>query len=292
MKIRLLVNETKKWNPDTVVAAGEELVVRNIEELAKRGYDITVYRTGEKLTFNGVKYESRDDFIPEEFSEITLIRKDSNVLGNINSLYIGYWTDELDAKEKLMGKEHLFDDIICISNWQNKTYFNRKAKVVPLGIDRELYLGGIKEEYSVLYASSPDRGLDVLLNCWDKVRKRIPNAKLYITYLNYSEKEMIELYKKCDVWAYPCTGVEMYCQTATKAQAAGCVPVVIPFMALKETVKHGVLTTPEAFCEDLIETLLNKSLKTTIRERLSKVKFYSWGESTDKLEELWQHLKE
>jgi glycosyltransferase involved in cell wall biosynthesis len=41
------------------------------------------------------------------------------------------------------------------------------------------------------------------------------------------------------VWAYPCLWPEIYCITAVKVQAAGCVPVSTDFAAIDETVQFG-----------------------------------------------------
>lgn len=58
-----------------------------------------------------------------------------------------------------------------------------KMEVVPISINPELYdRGATRRPFSVAYASSPDRGLHVLLEIWPEMRRRIPNAVLRVYY--------------------------------------------------------------------------------------------------------------
>ncbi len=146
----------------------------------------------------------------------------------------------------------------------------------------------------VLYASSYDRGLGALLELWPMVRERVPNAELHVTYgwdfwkrseavvpapvAESMRQERARLEKlltqpgvvhlgrlpraeflrelgEASVWAYPCTGGELCCKTALEAQAAGCELVVVPTMALAETVQVGVHSTFENFQADLVARL-------------------------------------
>lgn len=66
---------------------------------------------------------------------------------------------------------------------------------------------------------------------------------------------MCDLYKESEFWLHPGQGVELFCISAVKAQTAGCIPVVVPTMALAETVKFGVKTTLADYKEDLIAAI-------------------------------------
>lgn len=126
----------------------------------------------------------------------------------------------------------------------------------------------------VFYGSSYDRGLEHLLRMWPDVKKAVPEAELHIFYgwklfkqfyANNPERmswmaEMnkmmeydgvfhhgrvaqylaLEAMKECGVWGYPTHFGEINCINAIKAQAVGCVPVVINYAALETTVQHGI----------------------------------------------------
>lgn len=155
-----------------------------------------------------------------------------------------------------------------------------------------------KAPHRVLYASSYDRGLRQLLEVWPTVRAAVPDAELHVTYgwdfwikseavvakpvadsMRQERKELEKLlaqsgvvhcgrlprqdvlqeFAEAEIWAYPCTGGELCCKTALEVQVAGCEPVVVPVMALAETVQIGTKTTHAQFADALILALLEKS---------------------------------
>lgn len=125
----------------------------------------------------------------------------------------------------------------------------------------------------LIYASSYDRGLEHLLNMWSEIKRQLPEVELHVFYgwnlfdaimhnnperqewkkrMNekmkqdgifhhgrVSHKELVENFKVSGVWAYPTHFGEISCQVAMMAQANGCVPVVMDYAALQETVKFG-----------------------------------------------------
>jgi len=132
------------------------------------------------------------------------------------------------------------------------------------------------------YSSSPDRGLDLLLNMWSKIREIAPNAELHVCYgfktwkamakglramelkiawfedrLRRMEEEGVIYHDRVGqdelaayqlrsaLWLYPTDFKETSCITAMENQAAGAVPVCTAMAALNETVgERGVLITP------------------------------------------------
>lgn len=137
------------------------------------------------------------------------------------------------------------------------------------------------------YQSSYDRGLIYLLEMWPKIREKYPEAELWIAYgwetfmsafadnperMSWKEKmdklmaqpgithygrvgkkKLQELRKQCQIWAYPTDFSEINCIGALEAQYDGCVPCVIDYAALKETVQSGVKVTCEIVdkeCQD------------------------------------------
>lgn len=124
------------------------------------------------------------------------------------------------------------------------------------------------------YQSSYDRGLDIVLWIWPKIKEQLPNATLDICYgwdlfvkahknnperMKWKDKldtmmkqpgithhgrigqeEMRKLRKKMDIWIYPTYFTEINCIGALECQRDGVVPCVINLAALEETVQSGV----------------------------------------------------
>lgn len=132
-----------------------------------------------------------------------------------------------------------------------------------------------RDAHKVFYGSSHVRGLQYLYDIWPDVLKAVPDATLDVYYgresydaINAGNPERIKwmddmmqrakelpgvtdhgkigqelLVNKmfeAGIWAYPTPFPEVYCITAVKAQAAGCVPVCTDFAALDEMVNYGV----------------------------------------------------
>ena len=57
-----------------------------------------------------------------------------------------------------------------------------KWRVLDNGFDPEMFYPREKRPYSVIYASSPDRGLHLLLEAWPQIKKEVPKATLDIFY--------------------------------------------------------------------------------------------------------------
>lgn len=66
------------------------------------------------------------------------------------------------------------------SRWDSA--FPNKWRVLPNGCDPSLYSEGKRVPGRVLWASSPDRGLHLLLQAWPLIRERVPHATLHCLY--------------------------------------------------------------------------------------------------------------
>jgi glycosyltransferase involved in cell wall biosynthesis len=113
-----------------------------------------------------------------------------------------------------------------------------KAVVSRNGIEPSFFTGEeVERKPWVVFSSSPDRGLDVLLECWPQVKERVPEAELHHTYApvygmmrktrpdldafhrqverlaaqcegvvrheGLGQQQLAKLYQESKVWAYP-----------------------------------------------------------------------------------------
>jgi glycosyltransferase involved in cell wall biosynthesis len=254
------------WSPTDVRLSGTERgIVEWAEELASREHKVIVFLNPNQNTppsHNGVVYASR-----------VLYQGGGDVCINIKSPDVEpieptiFYTNDVDADKQDLSK---YDAVIHISEWakDNIPVNNDKVFVVPHGYDETKIYPDTKIPKQCIYTSSPDRGLNTLLRAWVEVAQVHPDATLKVTYGaepmyipnveflgELSEDEMNQLYRESDIWCHPASGGELQCIAGLKAQAAGCWPVIIPTMALSETVKYGTFSNEKDYAQSLIDAL-------------------------------------
>jgi len=148
------------------------------------------------------------------------------------------------------------DQIVVTSNGLDFTRFDKKVE---------------KDRHRLIYSSSPDRGLELLLSLFPKVKEQVPEAVLDIFYgfENFQDKEYVkkimeiientggvtyhgrvgqdelaEAFQKSTIWAYPTWFQETYCITALESMVSKCVPVTSDYWGLIDTVKDGGIMLP------------------------------------------------
>jgi glycosyltransferase involved in cell wall biosynthesis len=295
----------EQWTPDAITTTGiggsETAAICLARELVKLGHRVTALADCgyEKAGFyDGVQYVHFQDAVdnPQRFAcDIYVVSRQPHAV-NINiprkATYI--WAHDIHVGEPSSALETILrkvDKFFCLSNWhkgfflQTYPFLNPKDVIVTAnGLDLAHYQKEpIKVGNRLIYASSPDRGLERLLQLFPKIREQVPDAELHIFYGFYNWKKMaqqannrIELEKiarfealieaqkdkgvtyhgrvpepqlakefaKAKVWAYPSWFTETYCITALMAQASGCIPVTTELGALPETVSHGFIIKP------------------------------------------------
>lgn len=157
----------------------------------------------------------------------------------------------------------------------------------------------------LIFTSVPDRGLDVALKTFPRIREAVPDASLVITSdyrlwgqtspLNDSfirqamglegvqflggiqRKRLIQEQLKAQIHYYPGTYEELFCIAVAESQVAGVLPITTPIGALDST-NEGVLimgsafelVTQNMFVEKTVEYLNNPDLpriQADLRER-------------------------
>jgi len=187
------------------------------------------------------------------------------------------------------------DDVVFLTHThrdivRRKDGYDGGGSVVHIGLPELPAIGTIKrDEHSVMWATSPDRGLlEFLQEVWPDVIREVPDAKLNIFYgLEPLEKggkedlarairaeikestgvflrggvpdeELYDWYERSSVFAFRCVGFEETLSVATlKAMAMGCYPVVNTVGCLPEVIGlGGGLAVPnERYTHELIQTL-------------------------------------
>ena len=303
------------WSPlsleKTGIGGSETAAVMMGKNLARLGHRVRVLNDCKHLaaTYDGVEY------IPFDEARKKPGRFDCDVL--VASRQIWALDLPIEARVKLLWVHDIHvgpydaaferrilraDRILCLSEWhkQNlqKTYPSIPEEmffVTRNGIDKSRFAKEPKKIGNrLIYSSSANRGLDVLLKLFPKIRQEVKDAELHVYYGfdvweamvrqsgNLSglavieslrremlstagvvyhgrvpQKELAEAFLASKVWLYPTAFTETSCITALEAQASGCVPVSTRLGALPETVKEGFLYDPPNSSEFYKKELVN-----------------------------------
>lgn len=287
----------QKWTPDSIrdggIGGSETAVIRVAEELVKKGLRVTVYAETEGV-WNGVRYAKTQDFRPQPCTLFVAWRG----LGPIPHMadfaeQRWLWAHDVhfgDAtEEQLKGVT-----VIALSEW-HKGYLKQKYPTADIvvsgnGIDSERFDKQVERiPHRLIYAHSPDRGLEIVLKLLPKVREVYPDATLEVFYGfemarqrnpaliagieqlakqsgvtlhgRIGQDQLAEEYLKADALLYPAVMPngqafdETYCVSVVEAQAAGCFPVTSDHGALRET-NHGAHARISTFDHDAMFQLL------------------------------------
>jgi glycosyltransferase involved in cell wall biosynthesis len=190
------------WHPDIEAEKGmggaETCIMRLAPRFADDGWDVTVYGTpGEHIGIDddGVQWVEMNDFIAAVSHDVVVSSRSPELFdANINAGCRLLWMHDVNCRDDLLhlagfgNRLSRIDAIIGLSQWHarhlSELYDTDKVIVVPNGLDTSLYQAEIRDnrEPRFVYASSPDRGLDVLLGMWPKIRERWPTATLDVFY--------------------------------------------------------------------------------------------------------------
>lgn len=281
------------WGPRKLSQGGlggsETAVIRLAESFAKDRRRPIVYNPiDEPGYYNGVCYRPVDHFRPEIHSDLYISwRMPEAADMAINTEHLSLWLHDTDCGDRLTpARARRFDSIVVLTEWHKnhvlKTYpflDKNKVHVIGNGVDPNRFAADVTRNLKkVIYSSSPDRGLDIVLeHIWPKVIEAIPDAELHVYYgwesfnrtaqipgygfLANFKNHMDQLFLKsknvvqhgripqdllakemqeASIWLYPTYFSETYCITAVEAQLAGVLPITNRIAGLEETVQSGL----------------------------------------------------
>ena len=304
----------EKWGPgslQTGTGGSEAAAVYLSRELARLGHEVEVAGEVTPGEWRGVRYVDFLEYLeggiysvgtrPEDRAP-PLRKMECDVFVSSRDLRAA---DALrpDARLRVLwshdvhsGPDHYnfmggYDVVLCLSDWALNLARRFYPHVPPEkfvrtrnGIDASLYREApCREGFQVVYSSSPDRGLDKLLDYWPAVREVRPEAELHVYYgfdtwekmaernrdavaaasiqvfrtrlQNMAEQgvtshgrvgqaELAAAWLRASAWLYPTNFCETSCITAMEAQAAGVPCVCTRLAALPETAKFAALVDP------------------------------------------------
>lgn len=280
----------EKWNPDIAARQGiggsESMVIEMSKRLVALGNKVRVFNECEGVggVFEGVEYIDHNRYQHNSCDVLIASRRPDacDRIHNLTRKASLCWVHDIHCGSLLTHDRAIaVDKFLCLTNWHKDFFLQAHDTVHPdqvivtrNGIDLSLFEGDVpRNPHHAVYSSSPDRGLEVLLRVWPRIRARVPDATLDVFYgfqtweglaghdagqaqlirhlknmLNASaaigvthhgrvdHKTLAKSYMKAGVWGSPTWFTETSCRSAMEAQAAGLRIVTSPIAALNETV--------------------------------------------------------
>jgi len=268
---------------------GSELaVVKLAENLVKMPGNPRVYVYSKNENpgyYDKVCYRPEDHWRPEIATDLFIAwRAPEAAEWGVRAKKRILWLHDMDYGDRLTAvRAQAFHKIVVLSEWHKQhmlaTYpflDPEQLVIIGNGVDPSRFNTPVKRHPKrVIYSSSPDRGLDVILEgIWPKITQAVPDAELHVYYgMNVFDKyadrfeylkiwkekinglflanknvvqhgrvnqeQLAEEFKKGAIWLYPTYFWETYCITAIEVQLAGVIPVFNRIAALQETVASG-----------------------------------------------------
>lgn len=285
----------ERWHPADMTTRGlggsETAAARLADALTGLGWHVTLYGNVQTGGWRSVTLRHTDTFDPMDPVDLLLVQRTAGPFASHNrAARTALWAHDTDFGPLSAQEADRIDHVLCLSRWHERHLADSYPLVadriarVRNGIDPAVAAAARQaakpRQARVVYSSSPDRGLDTLLNVWPRVRDAVPDAELACCYADVynavadqdpavaAHREQLReriaatdgvtslgslpqtglalLMAESAVWAHPSmtpTGpfMETSCIGAMEAQAAGCLVVASGWGALPETVQVGRL---------------------------------------------------
>lgn len=207
----------KVWDPNVAMEKGvggsEEAVINLSKELAKKGWNVTVYNNcGHGGVFDGVTYKPFWSYNYRDKQDVTIFWRHPKPVD-----YVGDWAGKIfvDLHDVVPQGEFTVERLKKIEKIMVKTKAHRvlfpnvpdeKFSIIPNGIDPSLFEKKVeKNPYLVLNTSSADRHLDATLDVFEELIERQPEKPWKLAWyygwgvydsVHEGNKEMMEWKKK------------------------------------------------------------------------------------------------
>lgn len=262
------------------LGGSESAVAQLALALARAGEQVTVMSHGAPVPstkFEGVEYrltsdENLNEAIREPWDVVLSSRWLEALVPQWQAPVKLFWTHDIPNTPETTIHA---DKAVCLSKFHQTAWHldDSNSVVIGDGVDLSLFKWMShqpRNENKLVWISNPDRGLALAARIFQEVRKRWPELELHVygrsavygwdanveapflPQARYMENVFlheplskpslaVELFT---TWAlfYPTYWPETYCMAALEAQAAGTPVISVPFGALPETVKGGILT--------------------------------------------------
>lgn len=184
------------WQAADVARKGlggsETWAVRLAEHLDALGCVVTVYGECADGLWGGAIFRHHSRWDPTVPCDILIASRDPRLIDRKpRARHRLLWVHDIDCGDLLTpARANQFDHVVGLSTWHTDHLAGRYpflgSRLVQSanGIEHDLFrpLPWADRKPRVLYTSSPDRGLDVVLSLWPRIREQAPDAQLAYCY--------------------------------------------------------------------------------------------------------------
>lgn len=182
------------WHPETEKEGGaggaETCIMRLAPRFAADGWRVAVFGSPgphRGVDEHGIEWWGSEEWLPNEQFKVTVSSRVPQVFqGEVATDHKLLWMHDVNVgPQDLSGA----DLVLGLTDWHTRhleqLYGEHKYVVMPNGFETDLYADAdLKRPYppKLIYSSSPDRGLDILLGLWGLIRETWGDAELHIFY--------------------------------------------------------------------------------------------------------------
>lgn len=179
--------------PKTTGIGGSETCAGHLaKELVRQGHSVNMYGQHNNLTQHNVKLHHYTHFNPKTEYDLLIVSRNLDIITDkIRAKKVYAWCHDVCFQGSGITAVQLWkvDKFIALTPQHRDLLIQyhpniplNKLVVIPNGFDQERYSPGTKIPGRMIYASSPDRGLDVLLHLYPNIKQAVPEASLTIAY--------------------------------------------------------------------------------------------------------------
>lgn len=251
------------------VGGAELAILTLMRGWTEAGHDVTFYNSPNAAHGSVFTQLPIGMFSPQEYRDVLIIFRSPNRRAEraVAGRKIWFSTDQYTVGDFAKFAHHV-DQIVTISKFHadhfRDTYQINDTTIIDLPVRIWEYdLEVEKVPNRMIFCSVPDRGLGVLAECFDEIKRQVPDASLVITsdytlwgaaspmnekYLRkfmgkkdvqfmgaVSRSRMIEEQLKAEIHPYSCTYDELFCYASAECQVAGALPITSQVGALATT---------------------------------------------------------
>lgn len=329
---------TEDWLPGAEntkgIGGSETAIIELSKRLAKKGWEVTVYNSCNApaggVEVDGVMWRNSWEFVRNDTFNILWLWRMPVLLdyewdAKKVILDMHDTSNKYEFTEKRINRVH---KIFVKTQYHRSLYSNvpdEKFVIVGNGITFDRFKQKVERNpHKIIYSSTPNRGLENILDIWPKIRAHVPDAELHVFYgwntyyalekQNPTSMAWMEQMKRkmqqegvvdhgrvgqeelaremlsSALWLYPTQFPEIHCITACEMQAAGVFPMTTGFAALAETQKTGYTQigdpTTDSWRKKFTEAVVHRLKEGADHEAIKTVaKDFSW----DAVADVWDH---
>lgn len=263
---------------------GAELALHTMcEAWHNAGHEVRLYNNPLHQGLSPYRQYSIDSFSPHDNRDALIIfRSPNHRITKARGKKIWWSTDQYTVGSFRDFAQQV-DSIVTISQFHRehfaRAYEIRETHIIDLPVRVQDYVQDVnnpnvpvsqfeKVPNRLIFCSVPDRGLEILANCYGAIREEIPDISLVVTsdyrlwgvdgarnerfvqrFLGMDgvkflgaipRREMVQEQMKAQIQSYPCTYDELFCYSVAECQIAGALPITSDIGALSTT-NMGVL---------------------------------------------------